>query len=1432
MYEQENLQHSGAVERAKQLAQKIQLQREQRFEEEQSIKKSAFEESISNSAFDIADYWANSGKYTSAFDLSSSDTDEIAEKVGGYRPRILRDVGVGILQTFQKSDSERIAQEQLRDAQARGLGVPSDYIKEIKRNVYDREQRTLWGGLGAGLLHNWYKKGLAPVDAANQNLTDFLPATTQAELEFGAGQFGAYTGTGIGLVASTYGTGAALRGLGLVSGAGKVRMAQEMTRDLFIANSAKMGLGKTGASLLGDALGAGVETAVFDVMRGEEDWVQHQGYAAGTILAFYGLGTPAVLAKRIANNSNRKILQEALPNKAIAVSEPPVSQVIDTVKKSNLKFTDDVLTSITDDIDRANFIQGRNRLIELENTMQPLSSDAIDDAILNNSTIGGKPAVNYSGDYQKYLDDFNKAKTQQLNEVTDNTISKLSTKSMKELGIKLQPELPDAVRYNKWRDPRYSSVFDDVNAKEFVRMNKNSLGDYSVKNLSPEDARTILNRLDNLYDEVSRGIIDDSAKIGALKSKLKQDYSGLGLVKTGKEYIDNLNKKFINEKSLDRGEYNHLRVIKTGLDNIERTKLDIKKLNEQLLINRGIINTTKVHAQAVNRQVVAIQRQLADEVNQLTKLRDKTMRALDRYALRTVAEEKTLTKKRLMQSLADSISDDIRQNARTLTGRKLSAYKKVADDYLKNIDEYFTDKALSNVESYKLDLLEKHSNMTRDIYQKYSNNLEEYIQRADVANRKVQAYSNMNADIAKVKAQYKKSLELMNKYDLAVVDSVSNKTYSAKLVGNKYVFDMGGDKFTINTLSKNANPEEILREMTGYMNAKNGFIANGKNINVGIYKYMANAITTCETMGLDFIPKKLYTADLHLSADRKAYMDIMQGFRKELSGKENIAFYQGAAKKGKDAYLKSSQRLFLALDGKLPLAELNVAEQKAYKFMRESFRDLGVKMGMTEDDMIQEYVTHVIDPKYRNQMMKDFYEQYGGLSKEQAMAREYGDIQVWSGGLDDIRMSNETIKEIRNNFLKARQSGAPVVEDAFFAFERYIDESLPKIYYEPAMESINNFMYMNRNNLPQNVKSFINGYLRDTVTKRGSDATIRANQIFADSVKSVANSLQVLPLPLTIKEKLKAIDYSSPRFFDNSVTSILRWAYGSKMAYNPTSPITNYFQKLLIYPFAGMDDIAKYANPKYNAKSAERVIINGIDYGSCAEILNTSNMLKMRLASGTFSTAPEVVGGAMGKPFTSNIIDEATSIGFTGFRWVDIDNVKTAYLAGYSKAVKSGMAQADAIKYAEYVAETTQFIYSRSTRSAVNRSPMKLLTTFSTWSMGYMNWYAETARLFGAEGVIRGSALQFAIPLTLTAMTGYDFSRFTPSQITMDYIYGKTEQLNHLMAMMPGVNTDIVALNKLQKGMEGKDWLMNKVESDAPRNKSKAQTLGKWLFNQ
>jgi hypothetical protein len=182
----------------------------------------------------------------------------------------------------------------------------------------------------------------------------------------------------------------------------------------------------------------------------------------------------------------------------------------------------------------------------------------------------------------------------------------------------------------------------------------------------------------------------------------------------------------------------------------------------------------------------------------------------------------------------------------------------------------------------------------------------------------------------------------------------------------------------------------------------------------------------------------------------------------------------------------------------------------------------------------------------------------------------------------------------------------------------------------------------------------------------------------------------------------------------------------------------------------------------------------------------------------------------------------------------DINNVRTAFLTGMNKALKDGYNVADAIKYGEYVAETTQFAFSRAARSAINRSPWKMFTTFSSWTMGYMNYLQEVARTMGGEGLMKSIASQYVVPLSASALTGYDFSRQTPNQIAMDYTAGVADQLGKIVSAMPGVNFNVAVLYKAQRAMEGLDPLYKRLDepnSYTLRKMPWKKTTGKALYD-
>ena len=348
-------------------------------------------------------------------------------------------------------------------------------------------------------------------------------------------------------------------------------------------------------------------------------------------------------------------------------------------------------------------------------------------------------------------------------------------------------------------------------------------------------------------------------------------------------------------------------------------------------------------------------------------------------------------------------------------------------------------------------------------------------------------------------------------------------------------------------------------------------------------------------------------------------------------------------------------------------AGLTFNEKRAVAFFRESFDKWADTLNLPQSKRIKNYITHIFEADITEQLKAE-----QPLDISIARALEY-----------------RTAKTIFNPFLQERLGArAGLIEDPFAAASAYESRELKVLYYEPLLEKIASIA--NDENTPTAVR----GYLRDfsdRMTGKPSKFDLEMNT----TIQEFADKIRGLPGGNALADIMSRGNPSGMASYN--FTSML---YTLWLGFKPTSAIRNLSQHTLIIGEVGPIHFA------------DGIRLRFTEEGKVA--LNESLVWRSRRAA----FLPGIDDS-----FASRWSDQFRETALFMFRQADAQNVKDAFLAGYSEA-KSLLPDADKqvwIDRGDEVAADTQYLYTKMNSFSLSQSSIgRVFSILTTWSVNWM----------------------------------------------------------------------------------------------------------------
>ena len=345
------------------------------------------------------------------------------------------------------------------------------------------------------------------------------------------------------------------------------------------------------------------------------------------------------------------------------------------------------------------------------------------------------------------------------------------------------------------------------------------------------------------------------------------------------------------------------------------------------------------------------------------------------------------------------------------------------------------------------------------------------------------------------------------------------------------------------------------------------------------------------------------------------------------------------------------------------------------------------------------------DYKYKNELqdaIKRVNEYTGKLAKEQGLPEEYWnkpyltqihDIVNKNAGLgkaidpDILEMSRYMPpKEINNPFLQKRNYDSGYIKDPYMALDIYTHYANRKIDLDPIVKELDKLGgKLAYKGLSQSFQYVTN--LSKQIAGERLDADIQ----FANTKAKINRAIDSIINKTGIKTPT-GIDYVG-----QGVNEVIGWMYPTFLS-GVQAPIRNTFQQSLIVAKVGTR--AYLAGVKMSATPSWRRFA-----------YENSRVLNVRLTSylpgfeeSYIKSAPKKVRSAL----------------MYLFKLSDRQNVVTAFLSGYWEAIKAGYPVETAVLRGDEVAKTTQYLYNKLFRSAIERTELgRWATIFTSWGNAF-----------------------------------------------------------------------------------------------------------------
>ncbi len=346
---------------------------------------------------------------------------------------------------------------------------------------------------------------------------------------------------------------------------------------------------------------------------------------------------------------------------------------------------------------------------------------------------------------------------------------------------------------------------------------------------------------------------------------------------------------------------------------------------------------------------------------------------------------------------------------------------------------------------------------------------------------------------------------------------------------------------------------------------------------------------------------------------------------------------------------------------------LTFNEKRVVGFFRDSFNKWADKLNLPQEKRVKNYVTHIFEADITEQLKAKH-----PLDNAMAKALEY-----------------RTPKTIFNPFLQKRL-GATVglVEDPFAAGSAYESRQLKVLYYEPFLQKLASIA--NDVNTPRTVRDYLKDYSR-RMTGEPAKIDIEINK----SLQEFAEIVRKLPGGEGLANALSRGNPAGMASYN--FTSML---YTLWLGFKATSAIRNLSQHTLIISEVGPAHFANGIKLRFTKEGKAAL----------------DESLAWRSRRGAFVPGID-------DSFASRWTDRFRETALAMFRGADAQNVKDAFLAGYSEA-KNLLPDADRqvwIDRGDEVAADTQYLYTKMNSMSLSQNAIgRVFSVLTTWSVNWL----------------------------------------------------------------------------------------------------------------
>ena len=384
-------------------------------------------------------------------------------------------------------------------------------------------------------------------------------------------------------------------------------------------------------------------------------------------------------------------------------------------------------------------------------------------------------------------------------------------------------------------------------------------------------------------------------------------------------------------------------------------------------------------------------------------------------------------------------------------------------------------------------------------------------------------------------------------------------------------------------------------------------------------------------------------------------------------GEARRAFNEKLKELSKLVDMKRRPIIFRELENPGSQTGLTYDEKRAVTFFKKNFDKWADALNIPMEKRVKNYVTHLFEADIAKQLEADH-----PLDPAIARVLEY-----------------VTPKTILNPFLKKRLGKTVgLIEDPFAAASAYESRQLKVFYYEPMLQKI--AAIANASSTPTAARDYLKDFSR-RMTGEPSKLDLQINT----TLQGFAKKVEKLPGGSALSSLLSQGNPSGMAAYQ--FTSVL---YTLWLGFKPTSAIRNLSQHALIIAEVG---------PLHFADGIRLRITN-----EGKEALTHSKV---------WSSRRDAVVPGIDDSFTSRWTDKFREAALFMFRKADEQNVKDAFLAGYSES-KSLLPDADRqvwFNRGDEVAADTQYLYTKMNSMALSQNSLgRVFSMLTTWSINWM----------------------------------------------------------------------------------------------------------------